>query len=78
MIRIPISSTFLKKRKGGANGYFVYFKEYSKESANGDAVNEMGEDQKAVKRKANTDTADYGGKKSKQDSNPQETGRFLK
>ena len=46
------------------------------ESANGDAGNEEGKGQKAAKRKANTESEDYGGKKLKQDDNPNENGRF--
>ena len=77
MTRIPILLPALEKEKNVFNGYFLYFiKKYSKESANGDVENEEGRDQKATKRKANTDSEDYGGKKSKQDDNPKENGRF--
>lgn len=76
MTRIPILLPALIKKKQGSNGYFVYFKDYLQESANGDAENEGGKDQKAVKRKANTDSDDYGDKKSKQDNDSKENGKF--
>lgn len=58
------------------NCHFLYFKNSLKQNAEEGAENGEGNVQQAEKRKANTNSEDYGGKKPKQDDDSKENGMF--